>query len=75
MPAITDVSASLVILLDAILETFAAADSVGTGSPCTINAVNAALKPCGLSVVDALSDLAHTVVAFASGLFLGIGLI
>ena len=75
MPAITSVTAALMVLFDAILGTFASAQSVNSPSACALNAVDVTLTSCGISFVDALTDLTHAVTQLASSLFVGLGVL
>ncbi len=72
MAPITNVTASLLILLDKVLDIFATAELTNTQTPCGIGSVNATLTACGLTFMDALVDITFAVTEFTSGVFLGL---
>lgn len=71
MPAITKITAALMVLLDSALDTFATAGWTDSNSACGINAVDVALTGCGLSILDALTELASALTHSISTLLLG----
>jgi hypothetical protein len=71
MPAITRITAGLMVLFDSVLDTFATAGWSDSSSACGLNVVNVALTNCGLSIVDALSELASTITRSIGTMLLG----
>jgi len=71
MPAITRITAALMVLFDSALDTFASAGWTGSNSACGINGINVTLTNCGLSFVDALSELTYTITEAISTMLLG----
>jgi hypothetical protein len=71
MPAITRITAALMVLLDSALDTFATAQWADSNSACGINVMDVTLTSCGLSFLDALSELTTTLTRSISTMLLG----
>ncbi len=71
MPAITKITAALMVLLDSALDTFATPGWTDANSACGFNGVDVTLTGCGLSFVDALSELTIALTGSISTVLLG----
>ena len=75
MPAITKITAALMLLFDSMLDAFAGAGWTEAGTACGLNVVNVSLTNCGISLVDALSDLASTMTESFSTMLPGLSVL
>ncbi len=72
MAPITNVTASLLVLLDEILGIFATVEMTNAQAACGIGPVNATLTACGLTFMDALVDFTFAITKFTSSALLGL---